>query len=141
MDKVAILVLAVTAFLLFWMAILELLSRAGGWKRTARRYAATSRPEGDSRSGCKNSTLWVGRFTTAVLQSSSRPREFTFHFGCCEAQPSRIADPVVGTSCVEGEGQRPVQGGRVGRRRAAPGDAEITYKVVEAAERLMPALN
>jgi hypothetical protein len=41
-----LLILIATGFVLFWMALLELLSRASGWKRVAQRYRALTVPEG-----------------------------------------------------------------------------------------------
>jgi hypothetical protein len=45
-DTVSILVVVVTFFVLFWIGLLETLSRLTGWKRVAGPYRATAVPEG-----------------------------------------------------------------------------------------------
>jgi hypothetical protein len=46
MDIYAVFAIIAVGFALFWVVLLELISRAGGWKRVAQQYRATTLPEG-----------------------------------------------------------------------------------------------
>jgi hypothetical protein len=60
MTIFSVLVITATFLILMWIVMLELLSRAGGWKRVAQRYAAPSAPEGRKYCMQSCSFSWVG---------------------------------------------------------------------------------
>jgi hypothetical protein len=131
-------ILAVTFFFLFWLGILEVISRAGGWKRVGQRYAATSVPEGRRFSMQHIAFGWVdynGCLTIIVA-----PEGIFLSLW----QPFRFSHPnllipwsVLHVLKVKATGW--TKEVKLAIEEPALAKVKLPYKIVEAAQELLPA--
>ena len=138
MHPIISVVLAFASAAIVWTLVLELLSRAGGWKRVARRYKATKRPPGRTFRMQSCSFGWVDYIGTRTIVVSAEG----IYLGLWPIL--RLSHPAllipwsalhVGSSNPTGLFKRV----KVAIDQPALATLRLPYKVVEAAAELVPA--